>query len=166
MKYCFLIFLVFQSWLYAQAESANPDQLYKEFAQAYKELNVDKITKLYTHNADIINLYDGQLPGSFKGQQEIKAFYTQYFKSVANNQQQMELIFKINERKQSAESIVDHGYFFLEITGVNQPATALYGRFCTQLIYEEQQWKFKTDAATNAKAEEFENAKIITVSSR
>ena len=161
MKYYFLLLLVFQLRTYAQTASDRPDKLYLEFVQAYHELNVAKITKLYTQDAAIINLYDQQLPGSFNGQTAIKTFYEQYFKSVADNGQQMQLTFKITERRQSKNSIVDLGYFLLEVTATDKPATILYGRFYTQLVYQDQQWRFKTDAATNAGASEYQNATAL-----
>lgn len=158
MKFFIILGLFVQGLAYSQTSASQPDELYQAFVQAYADLNVDNITRLYAENATIINLYDDQLPASISGQKAIRDFYQQYFKSVANNQQKMKLTFKVVQRDTQTNTINDCGYFLLEISKVGQPTTTLYGRFCTQLQYVNHRWQFSTDAATHATITEYETA--------
>ena len=153
------IFLAVCSSSFAQSNSDAPNALYRNFSKAYAELNSEQITQLYTADADIINLYSQQPPGSYIGQTEIAAFYRDYFQTVARHNQQMRLSFKIVKRKVTGEhALTDYGYFALQIIESGKTVSTLYGKFCTQLLQEKGLWKFKTDAATDVAMQEYEQA--------
>ncbi|TBX67001.1 hypothetical protein EZL74_10090 [Flavobacterium silvisoli] len=156
--------LAMYSFASAQTNTDTPDALYRNFSKAYAELNSEQLVQLYTTDANIINLYRQQPPGSYTGQAEIAVFYRDYFQTVARHNQKMELSFKIVQRKTTGEhSITDCGYFALQITEDGKTVSTLYGKFCTQLQQEKDHWEFKTDAATDATAQEYEQASTVSI---
>lgn len=159
MKYLQCLIIIVHALVFSQKTKTNPDILYQKFSKAYEQLNFVDISKLYSNNAEIINLYDEQLPNSYKGQEGIKAFYKNYFETVIRQNQRMRLTFKIVERKLSKNTLFDYGYFLLEITPQYQAPIKFFGKFYTCLVNKNCEWKFKTDTATNATEQEYLNSK-------
>lgn len=149
-----------------QQSEANPDLLYENFTKTYDELNAEKITELYTDNAEVLNLYDGGNPNSIKGQQEIKKYFADFFQHCKKNNQKLLLTFKIIDRKKIGDDILDNGFYQLEFITPNQPSIFSFGKFSTVLKLVNGEWKFKTDATSNTEFMDYENAVSKTIPQR
>jgi pimeloyl-ACP methyl ester carboxylesterase len=139
------------------------DSLYFNFTKAYEKLDAGIIEKLYTQDAEMLNLYDGENSNSLKGNSVIKSYFERFFQKFKSENQSLNLTFKIKERKNLDSHILDNGFYRLEILTPNKPPVFTFGKFSTVLELEKGQWKFKTDATTNIDFLEFENALTSTI---
>ena len=166
MKLVFILFLFSTTICFGQKTEPNADLLYENFTKAYDELSAEKLANLYTNNAEVLNLYDGNNPNSMKGQIEVKNYYADFFQSINSNKQKLLLTFKIINRKRVGENILDNGFYRLEIITPNKPSSYGFGKFSTILEQQNGAWKFKTDATTNTDFIEYENATSKTIPQR
>jgi pimeloyl-ACP methyl ester carboxylesterase len=150
----------------AQTIDENPDALYYKFTKAYDELNSIKLANLYIEDAEVLNLYDHSKPNSMKGRIEIENYFAKFFKSIQDNNQRIQLTFKIENRSKVDNIILDNGYYFLQTIRPNLPSYFSYGKFSTVLEIEDGMWKFKTDATTNTDFIVYENASVKTIPDR
>ncbi|RMA56281.1 alpha/beta hydrolase [Ulvibacter antarcticus] len=142
----------------SQCFGQNPDSLYLNFTKAYDSLNAESIANLYLENAEVLNLYDGEKSSSMKGKVEVQKYYKEFFERFKSNDQKLKLTFKIVTREKVGENILDNGFYQLEFITQNMPSFFTFGKFSTVLEFENDIWKFKTDATTNTDFVEYENS--------
>ncbi|MGI8543159.1 MAG: alpha/beta hydrolase family protein [Aridibacter sp.] len=143
-----------------QPQQVSPDLLYENFSKAYSELDANSITSLYVKDAEILNLYDDSPLVSLKSESEIKKYYSDFFEGFIKNKQKLQLSFKIANRKQYKDLILDNGFYKLEIISQNQSKSTHFGKFSTILELVDNKWKFKTDATTDGNFLEFESVNV------
>lgn len=149
-----ILFLYYATLLTAQ----NPDALYQKFSLGYDSLDAKMIADLYTEDAEVMYLYDNSNPSSFKGRPAILASFEDFFGYMKKENRVLKLVFKVFNREQIGEHILDNAYYQMTIQIPNQPDFVDYGKISTVLQVADGVWKFKTDASTTATKEEFDKA--------
>lgn len=147
-------FLVLSFW----ADAQNPDLLYQKFSSGYDSLDAKVIANLYTENAEVLYLYQGAKPNSFKGRSAIQASFEDFFAYMKKEERQLKLVFKVIDRQPINDCILDNAFYQMIIKIPNKPDFVDYGKISTVLKFEEGEWKLKTDASTTATKEEFDKA--------
>lgn len=139
-------------------QQRDPNLTYKLFTEAYDSLDAESLANLYSANAELLNLYDGSMPNSRIGRAEIFKYYSNFFENIRSQNQKLYLSFKIQKRDTVGNKILDNGFYKLEVLTPNKPSQFGFGKFSTILQYEDNSWKFKTDATTNVDFIEYENS--------
>lgn len=134
---------------------AAPDSVYAQFSRAYHDLDAKAVTRLYTNNAVVSNLYRHDAPSTFVGSAEISAYFESFFRQFIPRNQRLELEFKVSQRRKIGTECFDNGYYRLTILKDKEPIQILYGKFATVLIQENGKWKFRSDATSDAEPDEF-----------
>lgn len=132
-----------------------PDSVYAAFSRAYKSLDAKSITRLYTNNAVVTNLYRHDAPSTIVGSQEINAYFDNFFGQFPSRSQHLELVFKVSQRRKIGNEYFDNGYYRLTILKNKETVQTLYGKFATVLVEENGKWKFRSDATSDADPDEF-----------
>jgi pimeloyl-ACP methyl ester carboxylesterase len=166
MRLTFFLMILLSSLCFGQQTEQIPDLLYEKFAKGYDELNAESIAKLYTNKAELLNLYDKENPNSVKGQNEIQKYFQNFFQTYKAVNKKIQITFKITDRKKIDESILDNGFYRIGILTENKPTFYYYGKFSTVLEFNDNVWKFRTDASNNTDFEEYENAISKTIPER
>lgn len=151
---------------FCRSTEQSPDLLYAKFANGYDELNAETIAKLYTSNAELLNLYDRENPNSVKGQDEIQKYFQNFFQTYKALNKKVQITFKIINRNKVDENVLDNGFYRIGILTENKPTFYYYGKFSTVLEFNGNTWKFRTDASNNTDFEEYENATSKTIPER
>ena len=71
------------------------------------------------------------------------------------------ITFKISERQALKETILDNGFYKLEIVDQSNTTKERYGKFSIVLRKESDDWKFFIDTNASASKEEYHNATSI-----
>jgi ketosteroid isomerase-like protein len=161
-----LLLLFAFSSTFGQNTEPIPNLLYENFVKAYDELDAEKLANLYTINAEALNLYDRSNPNSLKGKEDIKKYFAKFFQAIKDNNQKLQLTFKIIDRKKVGDNVLDNGFYRLEVLSPNKPSSFSFGKLSTVLELQDGVWKFKTDATTNTDFIEYENAGHKTIPER
>lgn len=141
----------------------SPHQLYEQFAEAYSRLDASKIADLYTSEAVLHNLYDNAPPTSLTGRTEITPYFSTMFNEYKAQGITLRLRFKIVQRRQIQNNVFDNGVYRLDILSPNAAPKAGFGRFSTVAQFDGQNWKFSSDATTNATFPEYDNVQAATI---
>ncbi len=166
MKLTFFLLMLLTSPCFAQQTEQSPDLLYEKFSKGYDELNAEHIAKLYTSKAELLNLYDKENPNSVKGQDEIQKYFQTFFQTYKAANKKVQITFKIINRNKVDGIILDNGFYRIGILTENKPTFYYYGKFSTVLEFNDNIWKFRTDASNNTDFEEYENAISKTIPER
>ncbi|MEM9075998.1 MAG: hypothetical protein AAGC43_03120 [Bacteroidota bacterium] len=153
----FLILLSANS--HAQKETSEVNRPYEDFSLAYSKLDTEILTKTYTDDAVLLNLYDNRQPNSIIGAEDIKQYFAGFFKRLKESNQSLTLTFKIIKRTMKDNVIYDNGYYKLVSSGPDVPERTSHGKLSTVLVREEGRWKFKVDSNSNTDRKEYESAK-------
>ena len=154
-----LLLLLFPLTSGAQVATDGPDSLYAAFSEAYARLDSHAIAERYTEDAVLLNLYDGSAPNSLSGREAIGAYFTAFFRQIAANGQRMELTFRVTDRRAVDDYYLDNGYYRLAYHREGREPIETYGKFSTVVVPSATGYRFRTDATTNAAAEEYRAAK-------
>jgi ketosteroid isomerase-like protein len=131
------------------------DAVYAQFTRAYKSLDSKAITDLYTQNAVVTNLYRHDAPSTIVGSLEISAYFKSFFEQFDPRNQQLELVFKVSQRRKIGNEYFDNGFYRLIIFKNKDIIQTLYGKFATIIVQENGKWKFRSDATSDADPDEF-----------
>ncbi|WP_420402053.1 hypothetical protein [Flagellimonas sp.] len=143
---------------YSKSELSVP---YLTFSKGYESLNSELISSAYTTDAILINVYNDSEPESYKSRKNIGAFFAENLERAKNENVALKIIFKISKRKVLKETVLDNGFYKLELVGRNQVTTERYGKFSIVLKKESNDWKFFVDTNASSTKEEYQNAKSI-----
>jgi pimeloyl-ACP methyl ester carboxylesterase len=166
MKLAVLALALLASNCFCQSTEQSPDLLYAKFAKGYDESNAENIAKLYTSNAELLNLYDRENPNSVKGQGEIQKYFQNFIQTYKALNKKIQITFKITTRNKVDGNFLDNGFYRIGILTENKPTFYYYGKFSTVLEFNDNTWKFRTDASNNTDFEEYENAISKTIPER
>jgi pimeloyl-ACP methyl ester carboxylesterase/ketosteroid isomerase-like protein len=166
MKFIFLSFIFFTTQSCGQQTEQSPDMLYEKFAKGYDESNAQTIADLYTNEAELLNLYDKENPNSVKGKDDIKKYFQNFFQPYKAVNKKIQITFKITDRKKIDATVLDNGFYRIEIITPGKPSFFYFGKFSTILEFNDSTWKFRTDASNNTDFEEYENAISKTIPER
>jgi hypothetical protein len=131
------------------------DSVYSQFSRGYRSLDSKAITDLYSKNAVVTNLYRHDAPSTLVGSLEISAYFKSFFEQFNLRNQQLELVFKVSQRRKIGNEYFDNGFYRLTIFKNKDTIQTLYGKFATILVEENGKWKFRSDATSDADPEEF-----------
>lgn len=140
-----------------KAQTDQPVNVYRILSNIYSSKSMDEIKEAYSLNAVLINLYQKSEPHMIVGLEDINNYYANFFKGFAENGQNLELIFKIIDRRFVNEKLYDSGYYELIISDASGNVQKYHGKFNTILVQENGRWIIQNDATTdNIEAEAFE----------
>lgn len=143
---------------HGQQIANTPDSIYEDFSKAYAEGDVTILEKLYVEDAVLLNLYDDSNPNSIQGNTTIQNYFSKFFKQVEKNGQTTRLVFKIMDRQNLGDTILDNGFYELTYTAADSSEIKSYGKLSTVLVLDQGLWKFKVDANTNTDEAEYKAA--------
>lgn len=152
-----VVFLINAFAAYAQSD-LNIDA-YRLLSSVYASKNTEDLRQVYSDNAVLLNLYQKSEPEAVVGFENIQIYYTNFLKDVSSNGQNLELVFKITNRKLANEKVYDSGYYQLVISELNGNSTKYSGKFNTILSNEGGHWIISHDATTdNVDGDAFDQA--------
>lgn len=154
-----LLLMVISIRGFGQDNVPNPNATYENFSMAYKNLNAEILGQTYVNDGVLLNLYDSTEPNSVVGSNEIKIYFDRFFNTIKEKGQQLQLSFKLIDRKKEGSTIYDNGYYKLIILSNGKTEYTGHGKLSTILVLDDGSWKFKVDSNCNTTQEEFENAK-------
>ncbi len=154
----FLCVFAFVEMLHAQRTANTPNSIYENFSKAYIEMDGGILEELYVKDAVLLNLYDQSNPNSIHGNKAIQNYFSKFFEQVKKNGQTMRLVFKITDREDLGETILDNGFY--ELTYFEQDGSEIktHGKLSTIIKMEDGLWKFMVDANTNTEEAEYRKA--------
>ncbi len=138
----------------------NPDVLYENFAQGYRELDAERLAALYTSEAVLMNLYEKTQPSSLQGREAIRQYFAEFFQPFKSNNVRFTLRFKIISRKETNDMVWDNGVSRLDVYRPKAAPQTVFAKFSTVLVREGTTWKLRTDATASANFLEYENAPV------
>ncbi|MEM9362179.1 MAG: hypothetical protein AAGA43_06060 [Bacteroidota bacterium] len=154
-----LLFLFLLSTnIHAQKQTSEVNRPYEDFSLAYSTLDAEVLTKTYTANAVLLNLYDNRQPNSIIGVEDIKRYFADFFKRLKESNQSLTLTFKIIDRTIKDSVVYDNGYYKLVSSGPDVPERISHGKLSTVLVRDEGRWKFMVDSNSNTDQKEYESA--------
>ena len=134
---------------------------YSAFSKGYESLNSEIVSSSYTKDAILINVYNDSEPESYKGRRNIDNFFSENLKRAKNENVNLKIVFKISERKALKETVLDNGFYKLEIVDQSKMRNVRYGKFSIVLKKESDDWKFFVDTNASSTKQEYQNAKSI-----
>lgn len=134
---------------------------YESFSKGYRSLNAELISSSYTQDGILINVYHDAEPKSYQGRQRIQNFFTETIGRAKKENLKLKITFKVLDRQLLKETVLDNGFYKLEIIDQNNISSQRYGKFSIVLRKESNSWKFFVDTNASANEEEYQNAKSI-----
>jgi len=119
------------------------DNIYRRFSEAYKDLDPQAVTDLYTSDAFYLS------PGGEikRGSEKILADFTGFFDSVKKEGRKLEISFRILDRRVSGKVAYDVGIFTLTNSASGGDPRTGSGKFV--VVAQEEKggvWKFHVDS--------------------
>lgn len=139
-------------------KAENPDIPYQKFCQGYEALDATIVASTYTKEAILINVYNGSLPTSFQGRNNIDSFFIATFARALESDVGLQINFKLSSRQEIKGQILDNGFYELSVSSAGQVIDHRYGKFSIVLQQEQGSWKFAIDTNASATAGEFKQA--------
>ena len=124
------------------APHAKIDDVYRRFSQAYKKLDAEAVTNLYTNDALYLT------PGSDveRGREKILANFSGFFNSVKTSGGSLTISFQILERRVSEDLGYDVGIYTLTQKSANGEARIGRGKFVVVARRTKNgEWRFQVD---------------------
>lgn len=125
------------------------DAIYKQFSEAYRTLDIEKVTNLYAADAtylppdnDILN-----------GREAIRPTFEGFFDWVKKEGQTMTISFQIFQRKVTKELAYDVGIYTIQNFKDGKKVGEGKGKFVVVAIKIGKEWKFQVDGYNNLKPE-------------
>lgn len=134
---------------------------YLNFSKGYESFNSEMISNAYTKDAILINVYNDSEPESYKGKRKIDDFFSENLERAKTENINLKIIFKISKREILKETVLDNGFYKLEIVNRSKKINERYGKFSIVLKKEADDWKFFIDTNASSTKGEFQNAKSI-----
>jgi ketosteroid isomerase-like protein len=125
------------------AKHAGIDKIYSRFSEAYRTLNSEMVTNLYTDNAFYLS------PGNDiqRGRATILGNFDGFFRNVKQSGGKMSIAFRILERRVSGDMAYDVGIYSLSSTNAKGETNIGRGKFVVVALRSENgDWKFQLDS--------------------
>jgi len=137
---------------------AKIDDVYRRFSEAYKKLDAEAVTNLYTDEA----LY--LAPGSNveRGREKILTTFSSFFNSVKTSGGSLTISFRILERRVSGDLAYDVGIFTLTRKSAKGEERIGRGKFVVVVRrMKNDEWRFQVDAYNDLPAAQSNQAAAI-----
>ena len=154
--------LLFSSYLFSQtAESflklengvaahKEIDAIYKNFSEAYKTLDVEKVADLYTENAAYLPPENDIL----QGREQIRPTFKSFFDWIKKEGRTMTIAFQIVQRKANKNLAYDVGIYTIRQFKDGKPVSTGQGKFVVVAVKEKDgKWRFQVDGYSGLKPE-------------
>ena len=127
------------------------DGIYRQFSEAYRTLDVQKVTGLYAENAAYLPPNDNIL----QGREQIRPTFKSFFDYIKNEGRTMTISFQIFQRKVDKNLAYDVGiYTIRQFKDGKQVGTAGQGKFVVVAVKEKDgKWRFQVDGYSDLKPE-------------
>ncbi len=133
------------------------DDVYRRFSQAYKKLDAEAVTNLYTDNA----LYLAPDSDVIRGREKILANFSGFFNSVKTNGGSLTISFRILDRSISNDLAYDVGIYTLtEKSAKGEPRTGRGKFVVVARKIKNGDWRFHIDSYSDL--EKGQNSSSIT----
>lgn len=134
---------------------------YLTFSKGYRSLDSEIISGSYIKNGILINIYNNAEPKSYMGRKRIGDFFSENLDRAKDENTSLKIDFKISDRKFVNETVLDNGFYKIEILDSSKTISERFGKFSIVLKKEANQWKFAVDTNASSSKEEYQNAKSI-----
>ncbi len=139
------------------APHAKIDDVYRRFSDAYRKLDADAVTNLYTDDA----LYLAPDSDIERGREKIRANFSGFFNSVKTSGGSLAISFQILERRVSGDLAYDVGIYTLAQKRGGE-ARSSQGKFVVVARQMKSgEWRFQVDAYNNLPATQSNQAAAI-----
>lgn len=124
------------------APHAKIDDVYRRFSEAYRKLDPEAVTNLYTDDALYLS------PGSevTRGREKIRPGFESFFRSVKDGGGSLSIAFRILERRVSGDLAYDVGIYTLTQKNKIGEQRASSGKFLVVAVRAPTgEWRFQVD---------------------
>lgn len=129
---------------------AGVDDVYRQFSESYRTLNVDMVANLYTDDAAYLVPDDDVMTG----REPIRASFKRFFDSVRQGGRTMTISFEILQRRVEKNIGYDVGIYTLRTSKDGKEIGSGQGKFVVVAVKEKDgKWRFQVDGYSNLKPE-------------
>lgn len=134
------------------AEHKEIDKIYKTFSEAYRTLDAEKVTNLYSETAAYLPPDNDIL----QGRAEIRPTFKSFFDYIKNEGRTMTISFQIFQRKVDKNLAFDVGiYTIRQFKDGKEIGTPGQGKFVVVAVKEKDgKWRFQVDGYSGLKPAE------------
>lgn len=126
------------------------DAIYKTFSEAYRTLDVEKVTNLYTENAAYLPPNDGIL----QGREQIRPTFQSFFDWIKKENRTMTISFQIVQRRADKNLAYDVGIYTIRQYQDGKQVGMGQGKFVVVAVREKDgKWRFQVDGYSGLKPE-------------
>lgn len=127
------------------------DAIYGSFSDAYRTLDVEKVTNLYTEKAAYLPPDDNII----QGREAIGPTFKSFFDWIRSEGRTMAISFRIFQRKVDKNLAYDVGVYTIRQYKDGKEAGSGQGKFVTVAVREKDgKWRFQVDGYSNLKPPE------------
>ncbi len=127
---------------------AGVDDVYRQFSESYRTLNVDTVANLYTENAAYLVPDDDVMTG----REPIRASFNRFFDSVKEGGRTMTISFEIVQRRVEKNIGYDVGIYTLRTFKDGKEIGSGQGKFVVVAVKEKDgKWRFQVDGYSGLK---------------
>ncbi len=127
------------------------DEVYGQFSDAYRTLDVEKIANLYTESATYLAPDNDIL----QGRKAIRPTFVSFFDYIKNEERTMTISFQIFQRKVEKNLAYDVGVYTIRQYKDGKEAGTGKGKFVTVVVKEKDgKWRFQVDGYSGLKPPE------------
>ena len=124
------------------------DDIYRQFSEAYRMLDAEKVINLYTETAAYLQPNDDLL----QGRDKVRGVFSPFFNSVKKAGQTMTISFQIFQRKTDVNMAYDVGIYTLRSYKNGKEIGAGNGKFVVVAVKEKDgKWRFQVDGYSGLK---------------
>lgn len=126
------------------------DAIYKTFSEAYRTLDVEKVTNLYSENAAYLPPEDDIL----QGREAIRPTFQRFFDWIKREGRTMTISFQIIQRKVDKNLGYDVGIYTIRQFKDGKEVGTGQGKFVVVAVKEKDgKWRFQVDGYSGLKPE-------------
>lgn len=127
------------------------DAIYAEFSEAYRTLDVEKVTNLYSENA----AYLAPNQGIQQGRAQIREGFKSFFDWVKAEKRTMTISFQIFQRKVEEKMGYDVGIYTIRQFKDGKETGKSQGKFVVVAVKDNAgKWRFQVDGYSDLKPQE------------
>ena len=124
------------------------DEIYRQFSDAYRTLDAEKVINLYTETAAYLQPNDDLL----QGRDKVRGIFAPFFERVKNDGQTMTISFQIFQRKADKNLAYDVGIYTLKSFKDGKEIGTGRGKFVVVAVKEKGgAWRFQVDGYSGLK---------------